>query len=111
MAKPLLSLTKKDFTVTYFSGTGAGGQHRNKHMNCVRIKHTESGACATGTEQRSRSQNKQTAFRRLCSDKKFLTWLRIESLHKGQLLETVSRLMEPDNLKVEVFTAGKWEEE
>jgi protein subunit release factor A len=45
MKKELLfSVTKKDFNVDYFSGKGAGGQYRNKHQNCVRLKHIESGA-------------------------------------------------------------------
>ena len=30
----LFSVTKKDFSITWFSGTGAGGQYRNKHQNC-----------------------------------------------------------------------------
>jgi len=29
----LFSLRKKDFVITYYSGKGAGGQHRNKHKN------------------------------------------------------------------------------
>ena len=51
--KPLLTLTKKHFEITFFSGKGAGGQHRNKHQNCVRIHHVESGVTVTGTEQKS----------------------------------------------------------
>lgn len=27
-----LHLTKKDFKIDWFSGQGAGGQHRNKHQ-------------------------------------------------------------------------------
>ena len=27
-----LHLTKKDFKITWFSGQGAGSQHRNKHQ-------------------------------------------------------------------------------
>jgi len=109
--KPLLTLTKKDFAVTYYSGTGAGGQHRNKHMNCVRIKHIASGVTTCGTEQKSRIQNKRVAFLRLCRNKKFETWLKIESLHKDQLEKTVDRLMQPDNLKVEIYKSGEWMEE
>ncbi|WP_419906002.1 peptide chain release factor-like protein [Kiloniella sp.] len=31
------------FKVDWFSGTGKGGQHRNKTQNCCRIKHLETG--------------------------------------------------------------------
>jgi len=39
----LFSLTKKDFKVETFRGSGAGGQHRNKTDSAVRIKHPASG--------------------------------------------------------------------
>jgi len=29
----LFSVTKKDIEITYYSGRGAGGQHRNRHKN------------------------------------------------------------------------------
>ena len=58
-------LTKKDFKLEWFSDTGAGGQHRNKHMNCCRITHIASGIKAQGTESRSRVGNQRTAFNRL----------------------------------------------
>lgn len=32
-----------DFRIEYFSGTGAGGQHRNKHQNSVRLVHIPTG--------------------------------------------------------------------
>ena len=59
------SWTKKDFNIDWFSGTGAGGQHRNKHQNCVRITHIESGLMATAQNSRSREQNFKEAFTRL----------------------------------------------
>jgi len=60
-----IHLTKKDFSVEWFSGQGAGGQHRNKHQNCCRITHKETGLRAQGTEARSRVENQKKAFHRL----------------------------------------------
>ena len=61
----LFSFSKKDFEVTWFSGEGAGGQHRNKHKNSCRIKHKETGLMASSQEHKSAPQNKKAAFRRL----------------------------------------------
>lgn len=58
-------MTRKDFRVEWYSGSGAGGQHRNKHQNCCRITHLETGIQAVGTEGRSRTQNQTSAFLRL----------------------------------------------
>lgn len=60
-----LHLTKKDFKLEWFSGTGAGGQHRNKHQNCCRITHIESGLTETGQNSRERSTNQREAFTKL----------------------------------------------
>ena len=60
-----LHLTKKDFKLEWFSGTGAGGQHRNKHQNCCRITHIESGFMETGQNSRERTTNQRDAFTKL----------------------------------------------
>lgn len=60
-----IHLTKKDFKIDWFSGTGAGGQHRNKHMNCCRIVHIETGLMATGQSNRDRPSNQREAFKKL----------------------------------------------
>lgn len=60
-----IHLSKKDFRVEWFSGTGAGGQYRNKHQNCCRIFHIESGLMATGQSNRDRPSNQREAFKRL----------------------------------------------
>lgn len=60
-----LHLTKKDFKLEWFSGQGAGGQHRNKHQNCCRIIHIETGLKTQGTESRERVTNQRAAFSRL----------------------------------------------
>lgn len=59
------SWTKKDFKLDWFSGSGAGGQHRNKHQNCVRITHIESGITVTGQGSKERKRNFDEAFKRL----------------------------------------------
>ncbi len=59
-----IHLTKKDFKIEWFSGTGAGGQHRNKHQNCCRITHTETGLSAIGTGK-ERTTNQRQAFKQL----------------------------------------------
>jgi len=60
-----LHLTRKDFKVTWFSGQGAGGQHRNKSSNCCRITHIATGLTVQGTGSRSRISNQREAFRSL----------------------------------------------
>lgn len=57
-----ISLTPNDFKKEWFSGTGAGGQHRNRHQNCVRLIHIESGLYSTGQNHRSRNQNLKEAY-------------------------------------------------
>lgn len=53
-----------DFEVTFFSGTGKGGQHRNKHQNCVRMTHVPTGLVQTASS-RSREANLREARARL----------------------------------------------
>ena len=67
-----LHLTKKDFKLEWYSGSGAGGQHRNKHQNCCRITHLETGLTANGTTSRSRVTNQREAFQELA--RKVLLW-------------------------------------
>ena len=60
-----MTLTKNDFKLEWFSGRGAGGQHRNKHQNCCRITHIETGLMASGQSSRSRVENQRYAFKAL----------------------------------------------
>lgn len=113
MGKELLfSVTKNDFEITWYSGKGAGGQHRNKHMNCCRIKHKETGIMATGQNQRSREQNRKDAFTRLVNSKKFKDWLRIktsqEMVNTSDIVEKVDREMDMSQLKFEFMYNGVW---
>ena len=59
------SYTKKDFKIDWFSGSGAGGQNRNKHRNCCRITHIPTGITTQSTRHKERVSNQKDAFKRL----------------------------------------------
>ena len=50
-----------DFKVEWYSGTGAGGQHRNKHQNSCRITHLLTGLVVTA-QCRSRLNSQAQAM-------------------------------------------------
>lgn len=90
-----IHLTKKDFKLEWYSGQGAGGQHRNKHQNCCRIIHLESGLSANGTSSRSRVSNQKEAFEELA--KKVLLWYNTEDTERRDTSEVIRNYHEPRN--------------
>jgi peptide chain release factor 1 len=109
----LFSVTKKDFEIYWFSGTGAGGQHRNKHQNCCRLIHPQSGAMATGQKSKSRKDNLSGAFRNIIEHPKFKMWYQQkiwQALNEMSIDEIVKESMKEENLKIESKdNNGKWE--
>ena len=57
-----MKVTEEQFIYEWYSGTGKGGQHRNKHQNCCRCIHEPTGIQAVGTSSRSREDNKRAAY-------------------------------------------------
>lgn len=113
--KAEFKVTKKDFEVSWFSGKGAGGQHRNKHMNCCRIKHIATGIIKTGQSNRDRMNNQKEALHAIANDPrfKFYCHTKLREIESGQTVEEkVEEMMRPDNLKIEVKDEnGQWKEE
>lgn len=111
----LFSLTKKDFVITWYKTHGPGGQKKNKTANACRIQHPESGAIATGQEERSREQNQKNALQRLLNTPKFRMWHAKkcwEVINQKTFEQHVDEMMTPDKIKVEVKDEeGKWVEE
>ena len=109
-----MSVTKKDLEIQWFHGSGGGGQHRNKHANCCRIIHRDSGARGECQENKSREANQKVAFQRLTSNPKFTIWItrKSQEIMAGQTLESkVEEMMKPENLKIEVKDGPRWVEE
>lgn len=53
--------TKDDFAYRWFSGTGKGGQHRNRHANCLELTHIPSGL-SVKAQGRLRPSNEREAM-------------------------------------------------
>jgi len=107
-------ISPKDLDVSYFCGSGAGGQARNKVASGVQIIHRETGAIGRASDSRSQADNKKAAFARLLKTPKMKFWIseRIYEIRQKETLEqTVEKEMSPDNLRFEIKNAeGRWEE-
>ena len=58
-----VSIPQADLKIEWYSGTGAGGQHRNKHQNSCRITHIPSGVVAT-----AQCRSRQNSYEQAMSD-------------------------------------------
>lgn len=108
----LFRVSRKDFKIEAYRGTGNGGQNKNKRDTACRIRHPDSGAVATAEEHRTFEQNRKAAFLRLTKTAKFRVW-HAEMVQIAQGLpsieERVERAMAPRNIKVETKDEkGRW---
>lgn len=114
MADKITIASAKDFDVSYFCGSGPGGQARNKVASGVQIVHRESGAIGRASDSRSQFDNRCSAFERLTKTPKFKFWTS-QKLYEIQNRETMEQAVERElcanNLRVEVKDEnGKWKE-
>jgi peptide chain release factor 1 len=54
-------INPRDLEISWFSGTGCGGQHRNKHANSCRLRHIPTGFTTT-SQTRSRVNSYSNAL-------------------------------------------------
>lgn len=106
MKKLLFSLIPgRDLIFKTTTGSGPGGQHRNKTESTVMLSHPDSGVTVKAGDEKSQHRNKRIALRRLVANKKFKTWVRVQSAMIAQgyrnVEEKVNDLMRNKNLKVE----------
>lgn len=107
----MYSVTRKDLEISFFSGSGAGGQHRNKHMNCVRMRHPESGVMVTAQDHREKQSNIKDALSRLAAHPKF-RWFCEQKLLELEGAETarqrVEEEMRPENIETFLHDGEKF---
>lgn len=108
----LFSITKKDFKIDWYNGSGAGGQGRNKLKQCCRLTHIASGAMATGQSSKSRVSNQKEAFKGVMKNPKFKVWYNqklMEHTSQETIEERVDKSMKSENIKVEgKDDRGRW---
>lgn len=68
--KNFSAISEKDFKIEWYSGTGAGGQYRNKHQNSIKLTHIPTNITKTA-QCRSRQNSYNEAMKSL-----------LETLHK-----------------------------
>lgn len=59
------NISKNEVDMSFYRGSGAGGQHRNKVETGVRLKHKKTGIVVEVCSERSQHQNKENAFKLL----------------------------------------------
>ena len=65
VADKLLGINKTDLRISTLKGSGPGGQHRNKTETAVRIVHIKTGITVVASDNKSQTQNRKNAFKRL----------------------------------------------
>lgn len=93
----MFTLNPKDLEYAWFSGTGAGGQHRNKHMNCLRLKHIPSNIQVTAKNHRDRISNERDALEKLTARVKSFYHPEVQK-ERFRAKENIRSYREPDNI-------------
>lgn len=83
-----VAVDQRDLKIEWYSGTGAGGQHRNKHQNSCRVTHLPTGQIATAqcrSRQNSLEQATQDIIARVTSQQKANNYAEFATVRKEQV--------------------------
>jgi len=91
-----------DLRVEWYSGTGAGGQYRNKHQNSCRITHIPTGITAKA-EHRSRTNSYNEALENICKEVASKLQMRYNSSIASDRKQQVGSGMRGDKIRTYRF--------
>jgi peptide chain release factor 1 len=92
----------QDFVLEWYSGSGAGGQHRNKHQNSARITHTPTGLMRTA-QTRSRANSQQSAMDALLAELQAMSARRGQASLQGERARQVGQSERADRRRLWAF--------
>lgn len=95
-----------DFKVEWYSGSGAGGQHRNKHQNSCRLTHLPTGIVRTA-QTRSRTNSYKLAMDDLVNELDALLSNGVKSDRARLMREQVGSGMRGDKRRTYRFQEDK----
>jgi protein subunit release factor A len=110
----LFSVTIDDCREEHFTVGGHGGSGKDTSNTGVRLTHPPSGAIGECREERSQLANKRRAFERMGRSIKFRIWAQQTAAQlagRPSVEELVDEWMQPENLKIEAYTDGRWKPE
>jgi hypothetical protein len=105
------SVTIADCRVDTFTVQGPGGGGKDTSNTGVRITHLASRAVGYCVDTRSQRKNKEIAFTRMAKSHTFTCWcnVKLAEMRTGETIdETVDKMMDPQNLRVECRRNGVW---
>jgi peptide chain release factor 1 len=101
------TVRKSDLNITWFHGSGSGGQHRNKHANCCRMAHIPTGIVVVSQNSRSRVQNQRDAFIRLVKQLKPIMLKECQAERYSAGTERIRTYHEADDRVTDTRVSGK----
>lgn len=102
----IYTIKREDLSLDWFSGTGSGGQHRNKHQNCLRMTHIPSGAKVVAQNARDRNSNLKDAYLKL--QPLVAQWLLKDRIKPERIDKVIRSYKLEDNLVID-HVLGKQE--
>ena len=96
----------EDFTLEWYSGSGSGGQHRNRHANCARLRHLPTGIVVTA-QCRKRPESESQARKVMAERLDDLVLTHVAHDQNGDRYTQIGSGMRADKIRTYRFQDGR----